>query len=132
MTIPARLFINYIETSESWELRDTSGQKIGHVDRDRLRQLAISESADGVGSLKRLRYVQLRVPLEEVSQRVVDALEYAHKLRKDRERKSDGRLPIETPYCVAEHIGPYTVYKHVASKCSSVDPSREPVNKHCM
>jgi hypothetical protein len=42
------------------------------------------------------------------------------------------RIPVPTKYCVAEMIGVYRVYKHVAHRCSAVEPTREPINPHCM
>jgi hypothetical protein len=101
VTIPASKLIRYIETADTWILRDTQGAPIKQIDRTELDWISRcgDESAFGIGSATRLKYVKLSIAYDSLHERMVKILLPEQQARMDR---MCGRLPKEPAYSEIE------------------------------
>ena len=65
VTTPASKILQYIETADSWPLRDERGTLIRRIERDEFRLIAQSGRDDvvfAVGTATRIKFLKLSVP----------------------------------------------------------------------
>ena len=128
MTIPASKLIRYIETADSWPLRDESGTLRRRIERDEFRLIAQSGRDDvvfAVGTATRIKFLKLSVPEAIFHSAIAESATIRHE--QQRERNRGRRLPMEPPYVERVSTGNHSVWQHNAARCSSVRPDLERV-----